>query len=619
MSPRKAIFTPRRRPDPKRYTARPNREVLRRLAGYLPPLKWKLLGAGACMVLATLFDLGVGLLATLFLGAVERARATGDLMPLNTFALIGLAVFVLKGAFNFGQAYLMANAAQRLAMRLRNQIFEHLQSLSLSFYDQRKTGQLMSSITNDVPVLQANLANTILDSVSAPLTVVVGVAMLFAISWPLTLLAIVVLPFLACIIAQAGRRMRRYTAAVQESLADISDAAEESLAGVRTVKSFANERYEVQRFTRRSAEAFRSIMRSTRMRAAVGPLIELIGAAGIITVLWFGGWLIVRGDTQLDVKTLTGFVLILQRIAAGARNLANINMAFAAVSAASERIFELLDTRSDVVEKPDAVSLPRGRGHLRFDRVTFGYRPGRPVLREVSFEAAPGQVVALVGPSGAGKSSIAALVPRFYDPQSGTISIDGYDVRDVTLASLRAQIGIVPQETLLFATTIRENIAYGKLDASEEEIVAAAKAANAHDFIVAMPEGYDTVVGERGVTLSGGQRQRLSIARALLRDPRILILDEATSSLDTESEALVQEALERLMADRTTLVIAHRLSTIRNADSILVIDQGRIVERGTHAELLARDGVYARLYRNQLQPEEVVTVGSGEGERGGSR
>ncbi|MBI3912022.1 MAG: ABC transporter ATP-binding protein [Armatimonadetes bacterium] len=600
MSPRR--YKPRRR-DPSPPPGKPTRAVLLRLATYLPPLRWKLLAAAVCMIFATTFGLGIGPLAQRFLDAIPRGQESHSLRELNLLALLGAGMFFLKAALSYGQQYLMANAAQRLGMRLRNQVFEHLQSLSLSFFDTRKTGQLMASITNDVPALQNNFTSTILDSFSAPLTVVIGIGLLFYFSWQLTLVSMLILPAVAFLITIAGRRMRRYSADVQSSLADISEVAEETLSGVRAVKSFANEPYEVKRFQRRSSQAFRSIMRSTRMRAAIGPLIELSGAVGIIAVLWFGGWQVVYGGGGLTIGGLSAFVLTLQQIAQASRNLANINMSLAAACAAADRLFQLLDTESNVQEKPDAVVLPRGEGRVRFEGVSFAYRRELKVLEDITLEAAPGQVLALVGPTGAGKSSIAALIPRFYDVTEGRVTIDGYDVRDVTLTSLRGQIGIVPQETVLFAATVRENIAYGRLEATEEEIIEAAKAANAHNFIVALPEQYDTLIGERGVRLSGGERQRLSIARAILRNPRILILDEATSSLDTQSEALVQDALDRLMAERTTLVIAHRLSTVRHADLILVIDRGRIVERGTHEELLRLEGVYARLYRTQFRWE----------------
>lgn len=604
-------WSSRERPDRKP----PKKQVLLRLSNYLKPLKWRLLGALGCALLASGAGLGIGASSKFLIDAMQRTAGSGNMTELNLFALLAVVLFFAKALFTYGQQLWMASASQRLAMRLRNQVFAHLQAQSMSFFDSRKTGQLMSSITNDVPTVQTNLTTAVLDIVSAPITVVGGVVILFWLNWQLAALSIVCLPVTAWLIVSSSTRIRRNTRRLQRCLGEVSEIAEESLSGHRAVKAFANEKFEIDRFEQKSESVFRTIMTSVRIRAVMSPLVETIGAVAIVLVLWFGGREIVYSkpnQAAFTVGGLTGFILILKQIADSLRSMGGISLSLSSASAAAERLFNLLDTPAEIQDLPGARPLPRLQGEVSFDHVNFAYRRGVPVLHDVTFTVRPGQMVALVGKSGSGKSTIASLIPRFYEVLEGQITVDGIDIRNATIESLRSQIGIVPQDPHLFGGTVLENIEYGRLGSTVEEVVSAAKAANAHEFISRMPNGYDTIVGERGVRLSGGERQRISIARAILRDPRILILDEATSSLDAHSEALVQDALHRLITDRTTLVIAHRLSTIRHADLILVVDHGRVVECGTHAELQATGGIYAQLYRTQfrhdLLPESLLTA-----------
>jgi subfamily B ATP-binding cassette protein MsbA len=581
------------------------RESLRRLRSYLKPL-WLPLTVGLVFTLLwSSANLGYGWIAARFLDTIKDMKGSGRMQELNFLTVVGIMVFAGRALVYFVMNYSWSYAAQRLSMRMRNEVFRHLQELPVAFFDHRKTGQLMSTLANDIPALNAVL-DALKDCISAPALLIGGIGVLFWLNWPLAIISCICLPPIAAIIVRATKRMRAYTAQLQNHLSHITEHAEETLAGVRVVKSFGNEDYEVDRFDRRSDSVFRSVLRTIRVRQAMTPLVELLGAVAIILVLWVAGNQIINDPrSTLTFGKLTFFVLVLRQVADGSKNLGGISINLSAAAVAADRVFTLLDIKSDIQEHPKAVDLQGVKGRVTFEDVAFAYRSGIPVLKDISFVIEPGEVVAVVGPTGAGKTTIAALIPRFYDVTSGKVTVDGYDVRDCTLKSLRHCIGIVPQDTVLFAGTLRENIAYGRLGSSDEEVEAAARMANAWEFIERMPDGIDTLIGERGARLSGGQRQRIAIARAILRDPRILILDEATSSLDTQSEALVQDALQRLVANRTTLVIAHRLSTIRNADKILVLKEGLIVEAGRHSELLAHGGVYSDLYRTQFRWDDA--------------
>lgn len=582
----------------------------RRLLAYLHPHRRTIIAGLFCSAGVAALTTAINVGIKLTVDAMTDARVT----QLNLVCLVVVGVFVIKGLLAYGQTYFLSLAAQHVATRLRQEIYNHLQSLSLSFYNKRRTGSIMSTITGDLPVIQ-NATMTIRDIVAAPLQIVASFSLLFYTSWRLTLVAVFVVPLMGYTISRIGKRIRKISDLVQLRLADISAIAEETLAGIRIIKSFATENHEIQRFSTENEQTLDAVIKGVRQSARLRPIIEFLGAFGIALVIFLAGNEVIRNaqlehmglprESNMTLGGLGMFVVVLQTLARAVGDLGSINTTRQQALAAAQRIFnEVLDQRSEVQERPDAVAMPRLHGRVRFENVGFRYGDGPAVLEGIDFDVEPGEVVALVGHSGAGKSTLVDLIPRFYDVTQGRILIDGIDVRDVRLDTLRRQIGIVPQETWLFAGALRDNIAYGRRDASDAEIERAAYSANAY-FIDGMPDRFDTVVGERGVRLSGGERQRIAIARAILMDPRLLILDEATSSLDASSEALVQEALEKLMKGRTTIVIAHRLSTILGADRILVLDHGRIVESGTHAGLLAENGLYAHLYARQFRPDQV--------------
>lgn len=584
--------------------------VERRLLAYLVPHRKTIVAGLLCSagVAAITAALNIGIKMTI-------DAMTGDQVGrLNFVCMVVVLVFLIKGVLAYGQTYFLSLAAQRVTTKLREEIFAHLHGLSLSFFDQRRTGAIMATLTSDLPVIQ-NATISIRDVVAAPLSIVACMAILFHTSWRLTLIAVVVVPIMGYTISRIGKKIRRISDLVQIKLADISTIAEETLAGVRIIKSFATENHEIQRFTEENERTLDAVMKGVKQSARLRPIVEFLGAFGIALVIFLAGNEVVRNarleslglppESNMTLGGLGMFVVVLQTLARSVGDLGGINTMRQQALAAASRIFsEVLDQRGEVQEKPNAIAMPRLKGHVVFENVYFRYNDGPFVLQDISLEVRPGEVVALVGHSGAGKSTLVDLIPRFYDVTDGRVLIDGIDVRDVKLETLRRQIGIVPQDTWLFAGTLRDNIAYGRRDATDEEVERAAYAANAY-FIAGMPDGFNTLVGERGVRLSGGERQRIAIARAILMDPRLLILDEATSSLDASSEALVQEALEQLMKGRTTIVIAHRLSTILNADRILVLDGGQIVESGTHAELLAEKGLYAHLYARQFRSAQA--------------
>ncbi|MBP9501357.1 MAG: ABC transporter ATP-binding protein [Candidatus Promineofilum sp.] len=571
--------------------------TFKRLLGYVRPYwRWMTLA-----VLALIISSLLGLVMPLVIrNLVDYVFINKDFNDLNRVTLILLLASVLQAIFTFAQQITLARVGERAVADIRIDVFTHLQELPLSFYAERRTGELVSRMTNDVTLLQQSMTWNLVVLLQQIITIIGAAVLLFWLDWRLTLFILFVVPIITLTMVRLGQRIRRASVVVQDSLAEVANTAEETTRGVRIVKSFAREPYEIGRFTERVMTLYRAAMRRARTNALLSPTIGFIAAITITGILYYGGSQVILGN--LSPGDLIAYLIYTVMIAAPIAIMADLYGQFQAAIGASQRLFELLDRPSEIVDRPDAQTMPPIGGDVVFDNVSFRYTTAIDVISNVTFQAQPGQVIALVGPSGAGKSTLVNLIPRFYDVVEGRITIDGHDVRDVTMRSLREQIGIVPQETLLFSGSVFDNIRYGRLDATREEVVDAAKAANAHRFIENdLENGYETAAGEHGVKLSGGQRQRIAIARAILKNPRILILDEATSSLDTESESLVQEALERLMRGRTSFVIAHRLSTVLNADWILVMDKGEIVEEGTHHSLLLNgDGLYARLYNMQF-------------------
>ncbi len=587
--------------DPDKKAKRLNKESLqtfRRIFTYVKPYRGWFVFSAVTLVFSAL----LGLVLPLIIGnVVDVVLVEGDLGQLNRIILFLFVIFIVQAIFSFMHRLSLAFVGERAIADIRIDLFTHLQSLSLRFYDDTRAGSIISRLTNDISQLQTAVTDNLMALLRQGITLIGAVILLFWINWQLTLIILVGIPVITLTMVLLGRQIRKASKQVQDALAESANVAEETTSGARIVKSFAREQYEIGRYTEKVMDVFQAAMVKAKISAVLAPIIGFLAFASITLTLWIGSYQVVNGS--LTAGGLVAYLVYTMMVAAPIASLAGLYAQFQSAIGATERVFALMDTEPDIRDRPDAYPLPPVTGQVTFENVDFDYVPSAPVLHQVSFRAEPGQVVALVGPSGAGKSTLVSLIPRFYDAADGRITIDGHDVRDVQLLSLRQQIGIVPQETTLFSDTVYENIRYGKLDATEPEIEAAAKAANAHDFILKeLPDGYATLVGERGVKLSGGQRQRVAIARAILKDPRILILDEATSSLDSESEALVQEALERLMRGRTSFVIAHRLSTVLNADTILVLDHGRIVEQGSHDELiLSRNGLYFRLYNMQFK------------------
>ena len=573
----------------------------KRLLRFVVPYKKKLAVAVFCMAVSGLSNVVV---PWLIKDVIDKVLANKDTQTLNFICIGILVLFVIRGFFYFWQKYLMSYIGQRIVNDIRETLYRHIQSMSLSYFDKRKTGNIMSNLTNDVTALQTAIADNLISFVQEAVILIGSLVSMFYLYWKLTFLTLGIVPLVIFTINYFGKRLRMAGHRVQGKLADITSLIEEAVSGIRIIRSFNREEYEIARFVDQNDKNFWALMATTRLTALLTPFIQFFAAIAVVGIIWYGGMSVIDG--KMTAGALIAFLIYAVNLSNPVRRISEIYGEIQRSLAAADRVFETLDTKADVEEKKYARDLDVVRGKVEFDHVYFSYDEAHAALTDFNLTVNPGQVVALVGPSGAGKSTIANLVPRFYDVTAGSLKIDGIDVRDVTFSSVRQQVGLVPQETMLFNATIMDNILYGRLAATEAEVVAAAKAANAHEFIKELSDGYATVVGDRGSALSGGQRQRIAIARAILKDPRILILDEATSALDTESEKIVQAALERLMQGRTSLVIAHRLSTVRNADKIIVINHGSIAEAGTHDELLAADGLYASLYAVQFNPSAVT-------------
>ncbi|MGB5933137.1 MAG: ABC transporter ATP-binding protein [Anaerolineae bacterium] len=571
------------------------RPLLRAL-GFLALYKWEAAGAFISLVLSSAGNLVIPRLAQTVIDQGISARQVAVIL----WGASGIVfVALLRSLFSYLQGFLAAKASQGVAYDLRNALYAQIQSLSFSYHDRAQTGQLLTRATSDVELVRSFISMGVLQLLSALLMMIGSLALLVSTNWQLTLTTLPVMLLVLAVFGFFAGKGRPLFTLVQQRLGRLNTVLQENLAGVRVVKAFARERFEMQRFGTSSQELRDANVRVGRMFAFAIPLIFTLANLGALAVVWGGGYQVIAG--RLTIGELVAFQSYLMMTMFPMIMLGMTMVGLSQAGAGAERIFEILDAESEVKEKRDAMELPPIRGRVVFEDVTFRYfGDQQPVLKGVSFVAEPGQTVALFGATGSGKTTIINLIPRFYDVSQGRVTVDGFDVRGVTLESLRRQIGIVLQETVLFGGTIRENIAYGRPDASEEEIIAAAEAAEAHDFITGFPDGYDTAVGERGVTLSGGQKQRIAIARALLIDPRILILDDSTSSVDVETEYRIQQALDRLRSGRTSFVIAQRISTVQNADQVLVLDKGEVVGQGTHEELLQNSPIYAEIYSSQL-------------------
>jgi ATP-binding cassette, subfamily B, bacterial MsbA len=608
-------------------------QQFRRFLRYAVPYRARIAFAIACLlVIALLNAISVGSLQPIFdalfasegaglgisvpvpiahmlghrLNELQQFLASRHVSVFHFLGAILFLVFLAKSAVTYVQQLQMRHVSEGIQRDIRNELYAHVQGLPLNFFTRRATGDIMSRFSADIQTLGDASTELFRDALKEPLNIVGFIIVLFMIKWELALLSLGVLPVAIVPIIKFGSKIRRRGTRAQEWRAEVNTILQETITGIRVVKAFGMEDYEKRRFQAASQQVFRSFMRIWRVESLTSPVLEVLGGIGIIIAFGVGGYLV-------SVKSLTpgAFMAFLGALASlyqPVKRIGQVNNVVQRGLAGMARVFEMLDTRTEIPSPAEAVTLSRMHGGVVFHHVSFGYEPDRPVLQDISFRAERGEIVAIVGTSGAGKTTLVNLLPRFYDPTSGVITIDGVDIARATLSSLRQQMGIVTQETILFDDTIFNNIAYGQGDVPAEQVIAAAKIANAIEFIEALPDGYGTRIGERGARLSGGQRQRIAIARAIQKNPPILILDEATSALDAESERLVQEALDRLMENRTTFVIAHRLSTIIRADKILVLDDGRLIEQGTHAELIAAAGVYRRLYQSQSLSSAVPAV-----------
>lgn len=573
-----------------------------RILKFIRPYLGRLIAAGFCTVMTAAANLYVPWIVR---DVIDKVFQNKDSDLLNLISLGIVVIFFARGIFYYGQSYLMNYVGESIVIDVRGIVYRKLMTLSTHFFDTNKLGTIMSYVTNDVAALQGAMVANSIEIITETSVLIGSVGAMVYLDWKLTLFTFCTFPVVLFFMDFFGKKIRKSGHRIQQATADITSILQETLAATRVVKSFVREPYEIARFDQQNKANFYANMKSAKLMGTLSPVIEFIVALGVTAIIWFGGRSVIGGD--ITAGSLVAFLVYAINISNPIKRIARVLGSIQKALAAAERVFYIMDLTDTIPQKPDAITLPSVEGNVEFRHVSFAYNKGETILHDVSFSAKPGQAIALVGPSGAGKSTVASLLPRFYDVTEGAIFVDGHDVRDVTLASLREQVGIVPQETNLFNDTVYNNILYGRLDATRDEVIAAAKAANADEFIQQLPKGYDTQLGDRGVNISGGQRQRISIARAILKNPRILILDEATSALDTESERIVQEALDRLMVGRTSFVIAHRLSTIQNAAKIIVLDKGSIVEEGTHQQLMAKHGLYAHLHDIQFKENQTAS------------
>lgn len=570
-----------------------------RLLAYIKPYTRRLALAVVCIIMAA----GANLyLPWIIKDMIDDVLMSKDMVMLNLIAAGILVVMFTRGVFYYGQSYLVSYVGQRVIIDVRSVLFRKFQRMPLSYYDKQQTGTVMSYITNDVAVMQSAIVDNLIELVTEGSILIGSLAMMIYLDWKLSLLTLMTIPLVGFAMKIFGRKLKRSSTVIQERVAEITSLLQESISAIRVVKSFVRESYEIKRFEEQNWRNFQAAMKNVKLSSLLTPTVEFLAAIAVTFIVWFGGYEVV--NEVITAGELVAFLTYAVNLANPVKRLSRVYAAIQKAMAAAERVFDIMDLDEKITDVPGAKPLPPIKGKVEFKDITFSYKEGQPALQHISLKAEPGQMIALVGPSGSGKSTIANLIPRFYDVDSGVITIDDHDIRQVTADSLREQIGLVPQETMLFSTSVMENIRYGRLEATDEDVIEAAKAANAEEFIKELPEGYDTKLGERGLNLSGGQRQRLAIARAILKNPRVLILDEATSALDTESEKIVQDALDNLMVGRTSFVIAHRLSTIFNADQIFVVENGHLREHGTHEELLAAGGLYSNLYNIQFRQNQ---------------
>jgi len=568
----------------------------RRLFAYLKPYRGRMALAMVALLISTGLSLAFPMVIVRLLETVTHSRSMG---ALNRLALLLVGVFLVQAAFSFLQSNLLAVIGEHIVCDLRTTLYNHLHRLSLDFYAGRRVGEMVSRLSSDVTQMRTVLTSNVTTLLSQSVSLVGALAIVVTINAHLTLFVLALVPAVIGVAFVFGRTLQKAGTGVQDQLAEATTVAEEALQGIRVVKSFGREQYEMDRYGSAIHKTFRAAVRMAVSQSLFATVMMFLGFGSITAIMWYGGREVIAG--RLTLAMISGFLMYGIMIAGSMAGLAAFYGQLRAAIGGVQRVFEMLDLRPSVQDAPHATTLPAVQGRIHFEDVWFHYEKNVPVIKGITLDIQAGEILALVGPSGAGKSTLFNLIPRFYDPAVGSVRMDGHDLRSITQESLRAQMAMVPQETILFGGTIRENILYGRLGATEADMIAAAEAANAHGFIIDFPLQYETVVGERGAKLSGGQRQRIAVARAILKDPRILLLDEATSSLDNDSEGLVQEALNRLMEGRTTVIIAHRLSTIKVAHRIAVMDGGRIVELGTHQELMRLDGLYARLYSTQFR------------------